>query len=76
MNQRHVREGETTFVNQTDARVRPFRLTVLVTLVLLVLQYVLGVLANLEVQLPSGMTGAGSSGIASSFESTSILGRC
>jgi len=54
MNQTHVREGETTFVNQTDARVRPFRLTVLVTLVLLVLQYVLGVLANLEVQLPSG----------------------
>ena len=42
------------FVNQTDARVRPFRLTVLVTLVLLVLQYVLGVMANLEVQLPSG----------------------
>jgi len=54
INQTRVREGETTFVNQTDARVRPFRLTVLVTLVLLVLQYVLGVLANLEVQLPSG----------------------
>jgi hypothetical protein len=54
MNQTHVREGETTFVNQTDARMRPFRLTVLVTLILLVLQYVLGVLANLEVQLPSG----------------------
>jgi hypothetical protein len=54
MNQTHVRGGETTFVNQTDARVRPFRLTVLVTLVLLVLQYILGVLANLDVQLPSG----------------------
>src|SRR5579859_7519490 len=54
MNQTHVRGGETTFVNQTDARVRPFRLTVLVTLVLSVIQYVLGMIANLEVQLPSG----------------------
>jgi hypothetical protein len=54
MNQTHVRGGETTFVNLTDARVRPFRLTVLVTLVLLVLQYMSGMIANLEVQLPSG----------------------
>lgn len=54
MNQIHVRGGETTFVNQTEARVRPFRLTVLVTLVLLVLQYVLGMMSNLDVQLPSG----------------------
>lgn len=54
MNQTQVRGGETTFVNQADARVRPFRITVLVTLVLLVLQYVLGVMANLEVQLPRG----------------------
>src|SRR5579859_1389584 len=54
MNQTHVREGETTFVNQADARVRPFRITVLVTLVLLVLQYIFGMIANLEVQLPNG----------------------
>src|SRR5215469_12992344 len=54
MNQTHVRGEEPMFVNQTDARIRPFRLTVLVTLVLLVLQYVFGALANLEVQLPSG----------------------
>ncbi len=54
MNQTHVRGGETTFVNQADARVRPFRLTVLITLVLLVLQYVLGMMSNLEVQIPSG----------------------
>jgi ABC-type sugar transport system permease subunit len=52
MNQTHVREGETLSLNQTDARVRAFRLTFLVTLVLLVLQYVLGVMANLYVQLP------------------------
>jgi hypothetical protein len=57
MNQTDVRGGEPTFVNQTDARVRPFRLTVLVTLVLLVAQYILGVLANLEVQIPSGADG-------------------
>ena len=53
MNQTHVREGETTSLNQTDARVRAFRITFLVTLVLLVLQYVLGMIANLDVQLPS-----------------------
>ncbi|HLZ61668.1 MAG TPA: hypothetical protein VKR06_32385 [Ktedonosporobacter sp.] len=57
MNQTQVRGGETMFVNQTDARMRPFRLTVLVTLVFLVIQYVLGVLANLEVQIPSGADG-------------------
>lgn len=54
MNQTHVREGETTSLNQTDARVRAFRITFLVTLVLLVLQYILGMIANLEVPLPSG----------------------
>jgi hypothetical protein len=41
-------------MNQTHARRRAFRLTVLITLVLLVLQYILGMIANLEVQLPSG----------------------
>lgn len=41
-------------MNQTCARGRAFRLTVLMTLVLLVLQYILGMIANLEVQLPSG----------------------
>ena len=41
-------------MSQTHARGRAFRLTVLITLVLLVLQYILGMIANLEVQLPSG----------------------
>lgn len=41
-------------MSQTHARGRAFRSTVLVTLVLLVLQYILGMIANLEVQLPSG----------------------
>jgi len=54
MNQTHVREGETTFTSQTDARVRAFRITFLVTLVLLVIQYILGMIANLEVQFPAG----------------------
>jgi hypothetical protein len=40
-------------MSQTHARGRAFRLTVLITLVLLVLQYILGMIANLEVQLPS-----------------------
>jgi hypothetical protein len=41
-------------MSQTHARGRAFRLTVLITLVLLVLQYILGMIASLEVQLPSG----------------------
>jgi hypothetical protein len=41
-------------MSQTHARGRAFRLTVLITLVLLVLQYIVGMMANLEVQLPSG----------------------
>src|SRR6266567_4367491 len=41
-------------MSQTHARGRAFRLTVLITLVLLVLQYILGMIANLEAQLPSG----------------------
>nr|HET6904144.1 hypothetical protein [Ktedonobacteraceae bacterium] len=41
-------------MSQTPARGRAFRLTVLITLVLLVLQYVLGMMSNLDVQLPSG----------------------
>jgi hypothetical protein len=41
-------------MSQTHARGRAFRSTVLITLVLLVLQYILGMMANLEVQLPSG----------------------
>lgn len=54
MNQTHVREGETPSLKQTDARMRAFRLTVLITLVLLVLQYISGTIANLQVQLPNG----------------------
>ena len=41
-------------MSQTHARGRAFRSTVLITLVLLVLQYIVGMMANLEVQLPSG----------------------
>jgi hypothetical protein len=41
-------------MRQTRARGSAFRITVLITLVLLVLQYLLGMIANLEVSLPSG----------------------
>lgn len=41
-------------MSQTHARGRAFRLTILITLVLLVLQYILGMIANLEVQFPNG----------------------
>ena len=54
MNQIDVRERETTFMNQTDTHLRPGRITFLVTLVLLVIQYVLGMIANLELQFPAG----------------------
>ena len=41
-------------MSQTHARGRAFRLTAFIVLVLLVLQYILGMIANLEVQLPNG----------------------
>ena len=41
-------------MNHMNARVRAVRATFLVTLVLLVIQYVLGMIASLEVQLPAG----------------------
>ena len=41
-------------MSQTHARGRAFRLTAIIVLVLLVLQYILGMIANLEVQLPNG----------------------
>ena len=42
-------KGETTFMSQMYSCRRAFRITVLITLVLLVLQYILGMLANLDV---------------------------
>lgn len=54
MDQTHVRTRGTTSLNQTDARRRAFRITAFIILVLLVLQYILGMIANLEVPLPSG----------------------
>ena len=47
-------KGEATFMSQTYARGRAFRLTAFIVLVLLVLQYILGMIANLEVQFPNG----------------------
>ena len=41
-------------MNQTHARFSTFRTAFLITLVLLIIQYVFGMIANLEVQLPSG----------------------
>ena len=41
-------------MSQTRTGKRAFRIAVLITLVLLVLQYILGMIANLEVQLPGG----------------------
>lgn len=41
-------------MSHMNARVRAVRATFLVTLVLLVIQYMLGMIANLEVQLPAG----------------------
>jgi hypothetical protein len=42
-------------MNQTYARFRAFRIAFLITLVLLVIQYVLGMIANLEVQFPGNL---------------------
>jgi len=44
-------------MRQTSARFGAFRLAFLVTLVLLVVQYVLGMIANLEVQFPGNLPG-------------------
>jgi hypothetical protein len=44
-------------MNQTYARFRAFRIAFLITLVLLVIQYVLGMIANLEVQFPGNLPG-------------------
>lgn len=41
-------------MSQMHARGRVFRLTTFIVLVLLVLQYILGMIANLEAQLPNG----------------------
>jgi hypothetical protein len=54
MNQIDVRERETAVTSQTDDHLRPVRITFLVTLVLLVIKYVLGMIANLELQFPAG----------------------
>jgi hypothetical protein len=42
-------------MSQTYARFRAFRIAFLITLVLLVIQYVLGMIANLEVQFPGNL---------------------
>ena len=42
-------------MKQTSARFGAFRLAFLITLVLLVLEYVLGMISNLEVQIPSNL---------------------
>jgi hypothetical protein len=44
-------------MNQTPARVAAFRITCLITLALLVIQYMLGMIANLEVQFPGNLPG-------------------
>jgi hypothetical protein len=44
-------------MRQTSARIGAFRLAFLVTLVLLVVQYVLGMISNLEVQFPGNLPG-------------------
>ena len=44
-------------MSQTYARFGAFRLAFLITLVLLVIQYVLGMIANLEVQFPGNLPG-------------------
>lgn len=41
-------------MSQTHARGRAFRITAFIILALLVIQYTLGMIANLDVQLPSG----------------------
>lgn len=42
-------------MNQTYTRSRAFRITFLITLVLLVIEYVLGMISNLEVQIPDNL---------------------
>src|ERR1700730_18632688 len=44
-------------MSQTDTRFGAFRIAFLITLVLLVIQYVLGMISNLEVQLPGNLPG-------------------
>lgn len=44
-------------MSQTDARLGAFRIASLITLVLLVIQYVLGMISNLEVQIPGNLPG-------------------
>jgi hypothetical protein len=44
-------------MGQTHARFGAFRIAFLITLVLLVIQYVLGMIANLEVQFPGNLPG-------------------
>lgn len=45
-------------MRQTSARFTAFRITCLITLALLVIQYVLGMIANLEVQIPGNLPGS------------------
>jgi hypothetical protein len=47
--------GDATHMSHTGARFRAFHAAFLITLVLLVLQYILGMIANLEVQFPSNL---------------------
>jgi hypothetical protein len=44
-------------MNQSNGRVNAFRITFLATLVLLIIEYVLGMIANLEVQFPDSLPG-------------------
>jgi hypothetical protein len=44
-------------MSQTFARLRAFRIAFLITLVLLVIQYVLGMISDLEVQFPGNLPG-------------------
>jgi phage-related holin len=44
-------------MNKTNARFGAYRIAFLITLVLLVIEYVLGIISNLEVQLPGNLPG-------------------
>jgi hypothetical protein len=76
MNQIDVRERETAVTSQTDDHLRPVRITFLVTLVLLVIKYVLGMIANLELQFPAGNLWRWVIQNSLLIQLQSIMGRC
>ena len=54
-------------MRQTDARFGAIRIMFLITLGLLVIEYVLGMISNLEVQIPGNLPGGNAWGLIRSM---------